>query len=772
MISEPTIDHLMRLHNITAALTSALTPRQVTEVIVQQGVIALRAAAGFTSLLGADGTTLQIIGLSGYDEELTRGWHPTPLTLHTPTTHAARTGQAVWLESAAALAEQYPQLAARPAQTGNRAFVALPLQGAERVIGVLGFSFPDERSFSLSERAFMEALAHQGALALEHARLYEAEHAARRSAERAQERLTFLANASDVLAASLDYETTLRSLMRLVVPTLADWCVLDIIAEPAASRRVIIAHVTPSHARAVHIARRSQALDADSTTLIERLIETRQPIHDPQLPPDILLSLTNHAPTLAHVRRLRGVTRLVLPLIARNVVIGALTLFMARPSREFETSDLALAQVFAMRVALNLDNSSLYQAMVEAERRSSRQATRMQALATLAHQFSAAALDFPTLLETIAAWIIDDVGNGCIIYLQASDTQELVPVLVRHSNATQQRAWEERLGPVHRGEGIQGSVAETGQPLALPPYWGSTLRAQLNAIKQQDSASYKGQTALILPLQHGAILGTLTILRDPSWPEFSAEEENFLSEVAERAVIALDNAELHRRLQEREQHLSDLVGRLLTSQEEERRRVAYDVHDGVAQISVAVHQQLQAFAQGRRPRSPHRRTNLDLILSLAQKAVDEARIVIADLRPTVLDDFGLAAALSMQVEALRRADWEITYRENLGDARLPAQVETTLFRVAQEALTNVRKHAQTTTVLITLNRHSDAVRLHIRDWGRGFDPAHAGLTTGPGERVGLPGIRERIALLSGHCHIETAPHHGTSVTATIPLGTR
>src|SRR5206468_2103039 len=137
--------------------------------------------------------------------------------------------------------------------------------------------------------------------------------------------------------------------------------------------------------------------------------------------------------------------------------------------------------------------------------------------------------------------------------------------------------------------------------------------------------------------------------------------------------------------------------------------------------------------------------DLERALEMARRTVGEARRVIADLRPTVLDDFGLATALRRQLDTLREEGWQVSYDEALGEGRLPPAVETALFRVAQEALANVRKHAATTRVHLGLRRQKLAVRLEVQDWGRGFRPASARAGAGPGERVGLPGMQERVA---------------------------
>jgi two-component system NarL family sensor kinase len=110
-----------------------------------------------------------------------------------------------------------------------------------------------------------------------------------------------------------------------------------------------------------------------------------------------------------------------------------------------------------------------------------------------------------------------------------------------------------------------------------------------------------------------------------------------------------------------------------------------------------------------------------------------------------------------------------SYKETLGEARLPEVVETALFRVAQEALTNVRKHSQADKVLVALGRSGQAVRLEVRDWGRGFVLDGVADGADPSERVGLSSMRERVALLGGRLEIRSNPGAGTVVVAEVPL---
>lgn len=222
-------------------------------------------------------------------------------------------------------------------------------------------------------------------------------------------------------------------------------------------------------------------------------------------------------------------------------------------------------------------------------------------------------------------------------------------------------------------------------------------------------------------------------------------------------------------LAERERELHNLVGRLIVAQEEERRRVAYEVHDGFTQMAAAAYRRLALFAEHRPPEAAQDRKELEDAIALVQRTVAEARRIIANLRPTTLDDFGLATAVRMQVEELRSEGFDASYEETLGKERLPDTLETSLLRVVQEALANVRKHAQTARVHVALERYDGLVKLEVRDWGRGFDTTEVGRGGGPGERVGLSSMRERIVLLGGSLEIRSEPGAGTSVIAEVPL---
>jgi PAS domain S-box-containing protein/excisionase family DNA binding protein len=350
-----------RLQALTAALSAAVTPTDVADAIITEGVAALDASAGSVTLLTEDRAALEVVKAIGYPPTVLDPRRRIPIEAPLPLSEAVRTGAPVLLGSREAYS-RYPAFTDLPAWRDNRATVALPLIVEKRAIGALGISFPGPREFSEHDRAFMETLAQQCSQALERARLYEAELESRSAAETAQRRLEFLAEASRILATSLDYETTLTAVTDLAVPRLADWCAIDLISDEGSVRRLAVSHLEPAKVVWAQELRKQYPFDPDAPTGLARVIRTGEP----EFVPEITEAMVEAATSDPEVRdiilhKIGFSSMMIVPLVARGRRLGAITFVAAESKRRYDQADLAFAQDLAGRAALAVENARLYQ---------------------------------------------------------------------------------------------------------------------------------------------------------------------------------------------------------------------------------------------------------------------------------------------------------------------------------------------------------------------------------------------------------------------------
>ena len=217
--------------------------------------------------------------------------------------------------------------------------------------------------------------------------------------------------------------------------------------------------------------------------------------------------------------------------------------------------------------------------------------------------------------------------------------------------------------------------------------------------------------------------------------------------------------------------LERLSHRLLYVQEEERRQIAYDIHDGPTQQIVAAHMYLETYrAEKRQKEDPQVEGYLEQAKSYLGAAIQESRRIISDLRPTVLDDLGLAEALRHYLGEVRgRTDRQVEFQTDMNGIRLDAAVETALFRIAQEAVTNALKHSGTDRLSVSFLKTHSGTALEVRDWGQGFNVADTLAGVSGGRQVGLFSMKERAQLVGGELTIESTPGEGTAVRLTLPI---
>ncbi|HZU11834.1 MAG TPA: PAS domain S-box protein [Chloroflexota bacterium] len=232
--------------------------------------------------------------------------------------------------------------------------------------------------------------------------------------------------------------------------------------------------------------------------------------------------------------------------------------------------------------------------------------------------------------------------------------------------------------------------------------------------------------------------------------------------------IARDVTERRRAEMTRMQHARDLAARVLEAQEEERKRIARELHDETAQSLSILLAGLDVLEPRIPTDDPVLRSGFERVYMLARRVLDGTRALSHNLRPSILDDVGLAAALQWLA-----GEYELSYGGHVDvaapdlDGMLSPEEEVALFRIAQEALTNCGKHAHASEVHLSLSVSGSAAQLVVEDDGAGFNPVNVPAPSRQG-RLGLYGMRERAGLLGGALEITTAPQSGTRIVATIP----
>jgi PAS domain S-box-containing protein len=208
-----------------------------------------------------------------------------------------------------------------------------------------------------------------------------------------------------------------------------------------------------------------------------------------------------------------------------------------------------------------------------------------------------------------------------------------------------------------------------------------------------------------------------------------------------------------------------LLSQLLDLHERERKLMAYEIHDGLTQHLTGALYRLQAFRETWARKPDEAWKAFDVSMNLLRQSIDDARQLISGLRPPILDEAGVVEAVDYLVcETRDRTGLTIEFDHDEAFDRLAPPLESTIFRVVQEALTNATRHSGSDRVRIELGQAGGRVRVVVRDWGSGFDPAAV-----EDGRFGLRGIRERARLLGGKAAVETAPGEGTRVTVELPL---
>lgn len=314
------------------------------------------------------------------------------------------------------------------------------------------------------------------------------------------------------------------------------------------------------------------------------------------------------------------------------------------------------------------------------------------------------------------------------------------------------------------GEGIAGRVAASGEPIVVDDI-ALDERVTRQVVRESGLHSFAS-----IPLKaKEQIVGVMNVARRDLRP-FDERDVQLLLAIGHQVGVAVENARLWEELKEKERARSELLQKVITAQEEERQRIARELHDEMAQGLTALIMGLGRLEQTV-PDMPVATAGLvDSVKAFASRALNDTRRLILDLRPPVLDDLGLIPAVRMLAESrLEDRGVAVSITTDGMDDNLPAHLKVTIFRVLQEAINNCARHSQAKNVRIWMRVAGGRLRASVEDDGVGFDLAGTLRGVEGKAAVGILGMKERASLLGGELEIRSRPGAGTCVELDIPL---
>ncbi len=429
-------------------------------------------------------------------------------------------------------------------------------------------------------------------------------------------------------------------------------------------------------------------------------------------------------------------TFLGVPVLLRDRVYGNLYLTDKGGGEEFTIEDEELTRLLAGQAAVAVENARLHES-------STRWLRHLESLNEIGGAL-AGQIELDPLLGVVAARLRSLIGARLVLVGLVDGADSLRIVAADGDRAADLLDERLALRGSKMGRVLERARVETVEALDEDPEVDHALIDSLHFT-----------TGLYVPLVvDGRAIGVVVAHdRDGDDPRFGYEDVRAAESLAQRASIAVD---LSRRVGR------DAVRRVVEAQELERARLARELHDETGQALTSILLGLRSLETSLD--SDDSREALASVRELVVSTLHDVRRLAVELRPAALDDFGLAPAIERLVDTHRQdASIAIDLEIRLGDRRLPADVETTMYRIVQEALTNIAKHAAATKISVLLTRTPDAAVLVVEDDGEGFDSSR---TT---DGLGLAGMRERIALVGGRLRVETSAGSGTTVAAEIPL---
>ncbi len=460
--------------------------------------------------------------------------------------------------------------------------------------------------------------------------------------------------------------------------------------------------------------------------------------------------------------------------IFRAVAGSVVALFVIRALRAFELErqqQLATAneeRLAAQQAAL----ATQQQARAETEKLNRELQTAVQDLTMLfdLSRSLAATLDLETLLQKTMDQVFDSVPRieGGMIFLREKVERPLQQIVCvgycDEDDSIVNKQVRRKL------QAIGQYVVGAGQSAC----WVGEVIMPLENIAPRNEPEVEGMGTFIVGMPLSAqeqVTGSLVLSMNVDANPFTRHDLSLISTIASQLSMAVENAILYQEVQNREALRGELLHQIVSAQENERQRIARELHDGPGQMLTALGLGLAAASDSITHNPERGAQQLVKLKTMNTMVLHELQNLVVGLRPSVLDDLGLAPAmrgLIKEFETQMGVAIQFTVRGQ--PRRVQPELEIILFRITQEALTNVAKHAQAQVVNVELTLDCQEIQLLIQDDGCGFDPDEI-LRTGSKTRSGwgLLGIKERVDLVEGHCQILSQPGSGTMIQINIPM---
>jgi signal transduction histidine kinase len=611
------------------------------------------------------------------------------------------------------------------------------------------------------------------------AELLRSEREARAAAEAAERRATFLARASEVLASSLDCETTLRAVAGLAVPVIADWCFIDMF-RGGAFRRVAVSHASAGHAALARRLEEEHFLDADASLGPPQVLRSGVSELYPAVTDEFLREVARTQEAYELLREMDMTSVMSVAIRDAEAIVGIITFASSESRRRFATEDLRLAEDLAVRAGAAMENARLFE-LVHDERAAAQRHSRRSAYLARASEILASSLDHKTTLSSVARLAVPDVADWCLVDMVELDGG-LKTIALYHSDPAKTATAREigRRFPYDPAQPcFAPHVVATGEPELATRVPEEILRAGTrNEAHYRALAELGFRSYMCVPLVvRGRVAGAITFASAESGRSYEPEDLSLAEALAYRASLAIDNARLYSEARDavrvRDEFLSIASHELktpVTTLQLQIQSLRRRLDSG----------RMEAGDPGLSKRLAISERQIERLTHLINNLLDISRITAGrmDLRIEEVDFAGVVRETVARLEdSLARAGCTLTLE--VSDPQRGEWDKLRLEQIVTNLMSNAMKYGAGRPIEVSLSGTPDSVRLEVADLGIGIAPESQSRIFGRFERavsernygglgLGLWIVRQIVDALAGTVTVQSAAGKGSRFAVELP----